>query len=215
MVVRPVNHLNCEAALLPGLPIVRILACYAAAAGNEIESGKFSSPESSAALAANTFGYFLGRPADLPPLPGCLQLGWPARDLGLEACVFPQVLPVQPVWMSGIRSGPSCMRVLITPGRLSSVETVERCDLGHPTDNVAMPNRAFRDISLGTIDAHHHPKRGRAAEPIGPRSTDGKRSSIEYAFPCRGTRTEDLSVRRCAFFNFVLSRALLRREEPA
>src|SRR5947209_2825083 len=90
MAVQPVNHLTCEAALLPGLPVDRILACYAAAPGNEIESGKFFSPESSAALAANTFGYFLNRLADLPPLPGCPKLGWPACDLGLEAIVrFP------------------------------------------------------------------------------------------------------------------------------
>lgn len=85
------DHLNrARAALLPGMPIDRILACYAAAPGNEIESGKFSSPESSAALAANTFGYFLDRAADLPPLPGCRGLGWPACDVRLEADVrFP------------------------------------------------------------------------------------------------------------------------------
>lgn len=85
------DHLNrARAALLPGMPVDRILACYAAAAGDEIGSGKFSSPESSAALAANTFGYFLGHAADLPPLRGCRDLGWPARDLRLEAVVrFP------------------------------------------------------------------------------------------------------------------------------
>ena len=38
--------------------------------GNEVKSGKFDSPESSAALVANGFGLFLNRPADLPPLPG-------------------------------------------------------------------------------------------------------------------------------------------------
>jgi hypothetical protein len=43
-------------ALLPGLPGELIRACYAAAPGNEIASAKFASPESSAALAASTFG---------------------------------------------------------------------------------------------------------------------------------------------------------------
>jgi hypothetical protein len=51
-------------ALLPGLPIDLIRGCYAAAPGNEIAGGKFASPASSAALAANTFGPFLpGQPA--------------------------------------------------------------------------------------------------------------------------------------------------------
>lgn len=60
------------AALLPGLPVEAIRACYAAAPGNEIESGKFLSSASSAALAANTFGLFVtdAGAALLPPLPG-------------------------------------------------------------------------------------------------------------------------------------------------
>ena len=77
-------------ALLPGLPINLIRACYAAAPGNEIASGKFSSPESSAALAANAFGPFLLRPAGLPPLPGTEGWGWPASWVRLEKVVrFP------------------------------------------------------------------------------------------------------------------------------
>lgn len=52
--------------LLPHLPKERILARFAAAPGNEIERGKLASPESSAALAANTFGYFIDRPAEFP-----------------------------------------------------------------------------------------------------------------------------------------------------
>ena len=58
-----------------------------AAAGNEIRSGKFDSPESSSALAVNTFGYFLHRPEDLPPLPDLEHAGWPARSLSLEKTV--------------------------------------------------------------------------------------------------------------------------------
>jgi hypothetical protein len=63
---------------------------YAAAPGNEIVSGKFLSPQSSAALVANTFGFFLNKPSDLPPLPGTGDQGWPARSMELEAVVrFP------------------------------------------------------------------------------------------------------------------------------
>jgi len=55
---------------LPDLPIDDILACLARSPGNEVKSGKFDSPDSSAALVANAFGWFLNRPEGLPPLPG-------------------------------------------------------------------------------------------------------------------------------------------------
>lgn len=75
---------------LPGLPDDLIQAAYAAAPGNEVASGKFYSPESSAALVANTFGLFLDRAADMPAL--CLgqDWGWPPRSVQLEGIVrFP------------------------------------------------------------------------------------------------------------------------------
>lgn len=75
---------------LPGLPTELIRAAYLAAPGNEFASGKFNSPESSAALVANTFGLFLDRFEDLPPLPTCEGEGSPTRPLKLEAIVrFP------------------------------------------------------------------------------------------------------------------------------
>lgn len=63
---------------LPGVPGAKLLARYAAAPGNEVASGKIGSPESSSFLVANALGYFLDRPADLPPLPG-LEAGTPLR----------------------------------------------------------------------------------------------------------------------------------------
>jgi hypothetical protein len=77
--------------ILNYLPTEEILAALAAAPGNEIGSGKFLSPESSAALAANTFGLFIGgRAGDLPPLPGTEAMGWPATGVTLEGIVrFP------------------------------------------------------------------------------------------------------------------------------
>ena len=65
---------------LPGVPGRQIEEIYNSAPGNEIASGKFDSPESSAALAANTFGFFLNRVGDLPPLPGCEEVEWPATS---------------------------------------------------------------------------------------------------------------------------------------
>ena len=70
---------------LPGVPGREIEAIFNAARGNEIASGKFDSPESSAALAANAFGVFLHEAAvALPPLPGCGREAWPACSLTLE-----------------------------------------------------------------------------------------------------------------------------------
>lgn len=69
---------------LPGVPRKQIEDIYNAAPGKEIVSGKFDSPESSAALAANTFGFFLNQPGDLPPLPGCEDVEWPPSSLALE-----------------------------------------------------------------------------------------------------------------------------------
>ena len=75
---------------LPGVPGAVIEQIFDTAAGNEIASGKFDSPESSAALAANAFGFFFNRPQDLPPLLDCGRAGWPARSLAIEATIrFP------------------------------------------------------------------------------------------------------------------------------
>lgn len=79
-----------EQALLPGVPVELIWEAYSNAPGNEIESGKFFSPESSSSLVANAFGVFLMRPGSLPPIIGCEKLGWPAKSIQLEATVrFP------------------------------------------------------------------------------------------------------------------------------
>ena len=67
-------------AFLPGVPAEAVLAALQRSPGNEVGSGKFDSPESSSALAANAFGWFLERPDLLPPLPG-VPMGKP---VGLE-----------------------------------------------------------------------------------------------------------------------------------
>lgn len=62
--------LDARDALLDHLPRDRILARYESAGGDELTSGKFTNPESSAALAANAFGFFLQRPELLAlPIP--------------------------------------------------------------------------------------------------------------------------------------------------
>ena len=71
--------------MLDGLPVALIEAAYSAAPGNEIASGKFAHPESSACLVANAFGPFLTDPQSLPALPRCTQVRWPALSVRLEA----------------------------------------------------------------------------------------------------------------------------------
>jgi hypothetical protein len=67
---------------LPDLPVDLLLQALSAAPGNELKSGKFDSPESSSALSANAFGWFLARPQMFPMLPGGLGQ---ARELRVAA----------------------------------------------------------------------------------------------------------------------------------
>ena len=72
-----------DPSFLPGVPAEAVLAALRRAPGNELASGKFDSPESSAALVANAFGWFLGRPRAPPPLPG-VPMGHP-EEVEIEA----------------------------------------------------------------------------------------------------------------------------------
>ncbi len=69
---------------LPGVPEDLVRAAFGKAAGNEIASGKFASPQSSAALAANGFGWFLERPAELPMFPPLADIAGPVVTVELE-----------------------------------------------------------------------------------------------------------------------------------
>ncbi|PTE13699.1 PGN_0703 family putative restriction endonuclease [Pseudogemmobacter blasticus] len=96
---------------LPGVPAEAVLAALGRAPGGELASGKFDSPESSAALAANAFGWFLDRPAALPPLPG-VPMGR-VETVEVEAEMpFP--------WRGGRH--PWLDAVLVTPTTLVGVE---------------------------------------------------------------------------------------------
>lgn len=78
-----------EPDFLPGVNAEHVTDRLRQAGGNELGSGKLLSPESSAALAVNTFGWFVDRPALLPPLPG-MEPGIPASLVDVEYCArFP------------------------------------------------------------------------------------------------------------------------------
>ncbi len=99
---------------LPGVPVREIEKIFNAAPGREIATGKFDSPESSAALGANAFGYFLPRVEEMPPLPGCNQETWPQSALALEKTVhFP--------WRGGRH--PVLNVLVVTPSELIGIES--------------------------------------------------------------------------------------------
>ena len=75
---------NASSAFLPGVSVDKCLAALAKAGGNEIASGKLLSPESSAALAVNAFGWFLESPQLLPAFPCLTGLDWPATRVSVE-----------------------------------------------------------------------------------------------------------------------------------
>jgi hypothetical protein len=75
---------NNSPTFLDGVPEHLIRAALSKAGGNEIGSGKLDSPESSAALAVNAFGWFMERPTDLPPFPSLDGMDWPAGKVEVE-----------------------------------------------------------------------------------------------------------------------------------
>jgi len=124
-----------EDLFLPGVPILHVSARLAAAGGNEIGLGKFASPQSSAALAVNTFGWFLERPMDLPPLPGTEAMGTPER-VEVEYCArFP------------FRGGrhPWFDAVVITPTHLIGVES-KRFEPFRDTQTVSLSSAFDRPV---------------------------------------------------------------------
>ncbi len=97
---------------LPGVPEEHILERLLQAGGDEIGSGKFDSPDSSAALAANALGWFINRPALLPPFPG--PATGPAESVEIEYCArFP--------WKGG--SHPWLNAAVITATHLVGIES--------------------------------------------------------------------------------------------
>ncbi len=61
----------------PGVAVDHVIQRLRATGGKEIETGKFMSPQSSAALAVNAFGWFIERPEMLPKVRGLGSVGVP------------------------------------------------------------------------------------------------------------------------------------------
>lgn len=142
------------ASILPHLPEAQILAALARSPGNEVKSGKFDSPESSAALVANGFGCFLERPADLPPLPG-VPMG-PVQTVELAAEMrFPWSGGRHPWLDVGISSATTLVGVESTryepfrPAKASGfAEVYDRPVWG---DNMGRYTRLMHDLVAGKV----------------------------------------------------------------
>lgn len=105
--------IDARNALLDHLPKDRILARYESAGGDELTSGKFASPESSAALAANAFGFFVQKP-ELLALPKPEIRPGEALEVELEVQMrFP--------WAGGLH--PWLDVVIRTPTHLIGIES--------------------------------------------------------------------------------------------
>lgn len=122
---------------LPGVPAQAVLSALRRSPGNELASGKFASPESSAALAANAFGWFLDRPGQLPPLPD-VPMGQP-EQVEVEAEMhFP--------WRGGRH--PWLDAAITTPTTLVGVES-KRYEPFRPQKSVTF-SEAFDSRDWGT-----------------------------------------------------------------
>lgn len=122
--------------LLPGVPHDPVEQSLLAAGGNEIASGKLASPESSAALAVNTFGWFIGRSTELPPLPGLDDVDWPAVRVDVERQMrFP--------WRGGRH--PWLDAAIETPRHLIGVES-KRFEPFRDRKHVALSEAYDRDV---------------------------------------------------------------------
>lgn len=120
---------------LPGVPVAHVRARLAASGGNEIDSGKFANPESSAALAVNAFGWFVERPKDLPPLPGSGEMGTP-ECVEVEYCArFP--------WSGGRH--PWLDAAVITPTHLIGIES-KRFEPFRDTKKVSLSSAYDQDV---------------------------------------------------------------------
>lgn len=128
---------------LEGVPADHVRERLQAAGGNEEVSGKLASPESSAALAVNAFGWFIPRPELLPAFPG-LTDAFPAELVDVEyQARFP--------WSGGRH--PWLDAVVITATHLIGIES-KRFE----------PFRDTKAISLSS--AYDRPVWGNAMKPF-------------------------------------------------
>lgn len=146
--------------LLPGIPVDRVAAALGAAAGQELASGKFGSPESSSALAVNGFGPFLENPGALPPFPCLHDLDWPALSVGVEQQMrFPWAGGRHPWLDAAIETGSHLIGVeskRFEPFRDFKLAKLSPKYSSHQWDEGMEPWCAMRDLLLADPAAFRH-----------------------------------------------------------
>ena len=181
-------------AFLPGLPVDLILSAYRAAPGNEIGSGKFLSPESSAALAADVFGFFIERAGDFPPLPRLPSLGWPATSVRPEVVVrFP--------WSGGRHP---CLDALVeTRSAIIGVES-KRYEPFRPKGSAPLPQAYWRNLWGDSMTGFLHVRDGLRDGTIKFSRLDA-RQLLKHAFALRTqtNRQSYLGKRAVLFYLFA------------
>lgn len=147
-----------EDLLLLGVPPLAVREALRRAGGNELESGKLASPESSAALAVNAFGWFISCPELLPALPGLADIDWPAVAVDVERQMrFP--------WRGGRH--PWLDATIETPRVLVGVES-KRFE-------------PFRDTKTATLSAAYDREvRGNGMEPWTRLRDDLRSGSLKF-----------------------------------
>jgi hypothetical protein len=175
--------------LLPGVSAEYVLARLAKAGGNEIASGKFSNPDSSAALAVNCFAWFADRPHLLPPFPS-LEAGYPASLVDIEyQARFP--------WSGGRH--PWLDAVAITESHLVGIES-KRFEPSRDTKTVSLSAAYSRDkwggamgpykqlcseLTSGALSFHYLDAAQLVKHAFGLRTQgirDGKRPVLVYLY---------------------------------
>ncbi|WP_252259819.1 PGN_0703 family putative restriction endonuclease [Erythrobacter aurantius] len=131
---------------LPGVPVNHILQRLTDAGGKEIESGKLASPESSAALAVNCFGWFIPRLHLLPSFPDLEEVGR-VQLVDVEFCArFPWSGGRHP-WLDAVIQT-SSMLIGVESKRYEPFRDAKKVDLSPAYDrDVWGPNmRRFEDL---------------------------------------------------------------------
>lgn len=146
--------------LLPGVPADRVVAAHGAAAGRELASGKFGSPESSSALAVNGFGPFLESPGTLPPFPDLHDLDWPALSVDIERQMrFPWAGGRHP-WLDAAVETAKCIIGVeskrFEPFRDSKLAKLSPKYSSHQWDEGMEPWCAMRDLLLAEPATFRH-----------------------------------------------------------
>jgi hypothetical protein len=139
-----IEEVKHEEMFLPGVPSDLLKAYYSRAPGNEIETGKFNHPESSAALAGNTFGIFLKTPKDLPPIPGFEREWSPVNSVSLETTLqFP--------WQAGRHP---CLDVFVTTERAVFAIESKRYEPFRERQPASFSSAYWRPVWGGKMDGY-------------------------------------------------------------